>query len=223
VAPGATPATPGAGTPLGPRPLSTRQKEPVLRQQRPLAITDDEPQPATKTSRKILVALAQVGRPMSAAQIGLFTGLAHKGGAFAKALTDLRALSLIEGGASRIELTPHGRAELGEYAPLPEGHALFEFWCGKLGTTSEKILRALRKANHSMSSAALGEATGLSHTGGSFSAALTSLRKMDLIEGGGSGMRLSADLLRAIEPTVRVFDTTSGKTTRIDATKGTAR
>ncbi len=198
-------------------PARTPKTSPGPRAQKPLALVPEEPaaQP-TKTSRKILVALAQVARPMSAAQIGLFTGLAHKGGAFSKALTDLRADGLIEGGGASMVITAAGRAELGEYAPLPTGHALFEYWCKKLGTTAEKILRALRRADGPMSSAAIGEATMLSHTGGAFSASLTTLRKMDLIVGGSAGMRLSPELLHAIAPTIGVYDKSSGNSIRVN-------
>lgn len=205
-----------AGSDFSPTIVEEKPEPTRPRKQKPLTIVPDEPAPPTKTSRKILVALAQVGRPMSAAQIGLFTGLAHKGGAFSKALTGLRADGLIEGGGAAMTITAAGRVELGEYAPLPTGHALFEFWCRKLGATAEKILRALRRSEGSMSSAGLGEATMLSHTGGAFAASLTTLRKMDLIVGGSSGMRLSPELLHAIAPTIGVFDKTSGNSVRVN-------
>jgi hypothetical protein len=186
--------------------------------QRPLALADGQGTPAGfgKTTRKILVALAQLGRPSSAAQVGLLTGLSHTAGSFTKALADLRANDLIAGTGAAMTITPAGAAWLGEYAPLPEGHALFDFWCSKLGTTAEKILRALKKSRVAMSAEEVGVATALSHTAGSFTKALAELRRMQLIEGPGTGMRLSAELLLAIEPKVRVFDTTNGRTVRVN-------
>jgi len=116
----------------------------------------EAPEGLSKTQRKILVALAQLGRPVKMAQVGLFTGLSHTAGGFTQAVADLRRDALAEGPGSALEITGAGRAQLGEFAPLPTGHALFEFWCSKLGTTAEKILRALKSARHSMSAADLG-------------------------------------------------------------------
>lgn len=209
-APRASKAAPPASPP--PR----RESKPT-----PLPTDYEERVEVSKTEYKILVALAQVGRSLSSAQLGLFTGLAHKGGAFAKALTDLRADGMIVGGAKGMTITDAGVAQLGDFKPLPVGHALFEFWCNKLGTTAEKILRALKKSKLA-TGAELGAATELSHTGGAFAAALTSLRRMDLIKGGSVGMTLHPDFARAIEPTITVFDKSSGTSHRVDL-KGLTR
>jgi hypothetical protein len=45
---------------------------------------------------------------------------------------------------------------------------------------------------------------------------------MELITGGGSGMQLSPDFKRALEPTVGVFDRGSGVQVRVDS-KGNVR
>jgi len=172
--------------------------------------------------RRILVALAQFGRPMSAAQIGAYTGLAHKGGAFVKELARLRAEGCVEGPGGAVRITSAGLEELGDFEPLPIGIALFEFWCSKLGTTAEQILRALRRLEHA-SLDELGAETGLACRGGAFTKALAQLRKMELIVGRGSGMSLAPAFKAASAPTVGVFDTSSGKSVKIDARTGTVR
>lgn len=187
-----------------------------------LANDDAAPEGLTKTQRKILVALAQLGRPVKMAQVGLFTGLSHTAGGFTQAVADLRRDGLAEGPGAALEITPAGRVELGEFAPLPTGHALFEFWCSKLGTTAEKILRALKQARQPLSASDLGDTTNLSHTAGGFTQALADLRRMDLITGNGKSMTLSPDFKRALEPTIGIFDTGSGRQVRVDV-KGNAR
>jgi hypothetical protein len=174
----------------------------------------------TKTETKILTALAQAGHPLSAVQIGTRCGLSSKGGAFAKSLTDLRSSEFIEGGAARIAITDEGLEALGPYARLPDGPALFDYWCAKVGSTGAKVLVALRHRHRerlgSGSAAELGAATGLSHKGGAFAATLTKLRKLELIQGGGAGMELSPELQRAGEITIGVHDRQSGKTVHVD-------
>lgn len=195
------------------------------RDQKPLVITgaDDEPEGLSKTGRKILVALAQFDRSMNRPQLGVMTGLSATTGPFGVALAQLRRDGLIDGGGAAMTITARGRLEVGDYAPLPTGHALFEYWANKLGSTQAKVLRALRSSQESMSKADLGAATGLSHSTGPFGVALAELRRMQLIAGGGSGMQLSPDFRRAIEPTISVFDKGSGRTVKVDRATGHAR
>lgn len=174
----------------------------------------------TKTEAKILTALAQAGHALSSVQIGTRCGLSSKGGAFAKALTDLRSSEYIVGGAGKIQITDEGLEALGPYARLPEGRQLFDYWCAKVGGTGAKILVALRQRHRERlgpaSSAELGAATGLAHKGGAFAATLTKLRKLELIEGGGAAMVLSPDMQRAGEITIGVLDRQAGKSVRVD-------
>ncbi len=195
---------------------------PVPPAQRPLVLTDDDDvYRVGKTGRKILTALAQFFRPMTPEQIGFYTGLAHKGGSFVGELSALRQVGFIERGAKRYQLTQNGLAELGDYTRLPEGDALFEFWCQKLGLTAEKILRALKPERAGMTMAALGEATGLAHKGGSFIAAVTGLRKMQLVEKGGQIVKLTPDFRRMVAPVIGVFD--GHRTHKVDARTGHSR
>jgi hypothetical protein len=174
------------------------------------------------TRRKIMVALAQFGRPMNMPQLGIYTGLSHVTGSFKQEIARLRRDGCVDGPGSALVLTGTGRAELGEFAQLPEGSQLFEFWCSKLGGTAAQLLRALRKQQAPMSMAELGAAAALSHQTGSFKQAVAKLRRMDVIEGKGTALQLTSEIRRALEPTVRVFDTSSGQTHRMN-TKGHVR
>lgn len=206
-----------------------RAKEPAepkqKRESKPTPIpNDDETGELTKLGRKILVALAQVGGPLDRAQLGVMTGMSPTTGPFGVELARLRRQGLIDGGGKAMLITAAGRVELGEFTPLPTGHALFEYWTNKLGRPADKILRALRSAHgKALSREDLGAATGLSFGTGPFGVALALLRRMQLIKGGGKAMTLSPGFLRAIEPTIGVFDKASGKTVRVDARGGHAR
>jgi hypothetical protein len=169
------------------------------------------------TDRKILTALAQQGRALTTSQIGTLAGMSSGTGSFGQALARLRASNYAEGPGTALRITQAGFDVLGPFARLPEGYELFEYWCGKVGGTAAKILRALRASGEDMSSEELGEATMLSHTTGSFGQALAKLRRLELIEGGGDSMVLSDSLLQAIAPTIGVYNTKSGRTHRVRA------
>lgn len=211
-------------TPLPETPNRVAAAPAKLRESKPSRLPAiEETAGDNKMRRAILIALAQFGRPMAIAQIGIYSGKAHKGGAFAKAMAGLRDDECVEGPGSGNKITQKGFAELGDWARLPEGSALFEFWCSKLGSMEEQILRAVRRSHVPMSRAAIGEATEKSHTGGAFAKAMARLRKMELVGGSGEAVVLSPILRRAIEPTIGVYDKSSGNSVRVDARSGQAR
>lgn len=174
----------------------------------------------TKTETKILTALAQAGVALSLPQIGTRCGLSSGAGSFAQAIAALRSDGYVVGPGSALKITEDGLEALGPFARLPEGSALFDYWCAKVGGTGGKILAALRQRHRAREGAAsiadLGTATGLSHGAGSFAQALAKLRRLDLIEGPGSAVMLSAEMQRACEVTIGVFDRQSGKQVRVD-------
>lgn len=175
------------------------------------------------TRRKVLLALAQLGRPLNMDELAFFAGLSRTSGGLGQALADLRRDEEIEGPGAAMSILPAGLAELGEYTPLPTGHALFEFWARKLGGTCEKVIRSLRNASAPLDMDQLARETGLSRTSGGLGQALADLRKMRLITGGGKAMQLSPDFRRAIEPTISVFDKSSNRTVKVDRSTGHAR
>jgi len=197
---------------------------PKARKQKPLAVVDAEAQSEglTKTQRKILVALAQLARPLSSAQLAFWLGVSKGSGTIGQGLADLRRDGLINGPGSAVTINGAGLEALGEYAALPAGQALFLFWCQKLGGGAERVLRYLRPLHHPVSSADIADALGVSRGSGTVGQALADLRRMQLVTGPGSAVQLSPDFRRALEPTIGVFDMSSGRSVRVD-TKGNAR
>lgn len=189
--------------------------------QKPLDLSTADEMIIGTTARKILTALAQLNRSLSIQQIGIYTALSNKGGSFQAALRGLVNDGLVDKDARSYVITEPGRVALGDYAELPLGEPLFEFWCAKFGETSEKILRALRREPDSVSLLELGASTGLAHGGGSFQAALRALRKLELVTKHAGEYSLSVQFRRAIAPTINVFD--GKKTHKLDAHKGHAR
>lgn len=161
--------------------------EPVERAPRqkpiPLAVAEKPPRSREAsgdlngTDRKILTALAQQGRALTTSQIGTLAGLSSGTGSFGQAVARLRASGYAEGPGTALKITQAGLDVLGPFARLPDGYELFEYWCGKVGGTAAKILRALRASSEDMSSEELGEATMLSHTTGSFEEAQPHIRE----------------------------------------------
>lgn len=174
----------------------------------------------TKGETKILTALAQAGRALSTSQIGTRCGLSSGSGSFAQSIAALRADGYVSGPGSAVAITDDGLEALGQFPHLPEGSQLFDYWCHKVGGAGGKILSALRRRHRErggpMSAAELGTATGLSHGSGSFAQALAKLRRLDLVEGPGSGVVLSAEMQRACEVTIGVYDRQSGQTVKVD-------
>lgn len=174
----------------------------------------------TKSETKILIALAQAARPLTLAQIGTRCGLSSGTGPFAKAVAGLRASGFAVGPGSALQITAEGLEALGPFPRLPEGQALFEYWCQKVGSSGGKILRALRDRHRQQlgpaSLAELGAATGLSHGTGPFAKTLATLRRLELIEGPGTANVLTVEMQRAAEVTFAVHDRQSGRTVRVD-------
>lgn len=180
----------------------------------------DQADELTKTERKLLTALAQAGKRLSLVQIGVRTGLSHRGGSFNATMTRLSRAGCVVRFTDGVEITTDGLAALGTFARLPDGPELFDYWVAKAGTTSGKILSALRAGFRSGVSALtkeeIGESCGLSSGGGSFNAALTKLKRLELIRAYRGGFALSDELQQAAEPTVRVFNHATGQESKHD-------
>lgn len=201
-----------------------KQRAPRVRESNPSPLPKPDTESSPKMRRAILITLAQYGRAMTPEQIGIYSGKAHKGGAFLRALGDLKAENKVAGliGGKVLQITAAGFEELGDWARLPEGMALFEHWCGKLGEMAELILRCLLEYD-ARDAEEIGELINRAHKGGAFIRALSQLRKMQLVVSIGKKYALSPDLRRAVAPSVRVYNTATGHEHRVDAHKGHAR
>ncbi len=134
-------------------------------------------------ARLILIALAQAGKPRTAAYVGAAAELSSKSGTFGTYLGMLRSQGLVEGSGDALCITPAGIEALGDYEPLPTGEALVERWCQKVGGGAARILRCLAKAYpNAFTAEQVGAMADISHTSGTFGTYIGKLRTLCLIE-----------------------------------------
>ncbi len=134
--------------------------------------------------RKILTALAQHPAGRTKRQLAVLTGYAHNGGGFNNYLGSLKGKGFIDRAGDVVLITEAGEVALGDYAPLPTGRALFEYWCGQRGKAEREILRVLRaEFPEARPKAYVASKAGYQPDGGGFNNALGKLRTLDLVEG----------------------------------------
>lgn len=146
--------------------------------------------------KRIMIALAQCPNGLTSRQIGVRAGLSSRSGTFATYLGKLRSLGYIAGGrGGSIKITETGIASIGDYEPLPTGHALFQYWMRELGQSgAARILGALHSRPSGLSREAILEVTGMSNSG-TFATYMGKLRALDLIQKiSPSEFRASEDL-----------------------------
>jgi len=143
---------------------------------------------------RILVALAQQGRPTDQRRLSLLTGLSSRSGTWSTYLSSLRQSGYIEG-REALSITPAGLAALGSFEPLPTGPELIEYWRRRLGESGKRaIFDAVIDAYPShIDQEAVASAASLSARSGTWSTYLSELRGLGLIEGRGE-LRASEDL-----------------------------
>jgi hypothetical protein len=154
----------------------------------------------TKIERAILTVLVQRAKPTSERQLVALTGYKYTG-AFTGALADLRRAEFIQGPGRALTFTDLGQAELGgSVEPLPTGVALLEHWLGKLKKPIERriVLRLSETVDGTLDEASLLEAICSKYTG-SYTGAISKLRKLDLLEPRGAP-RLTREFLEAVRP-----------------------
>jgi uncharacterized protein len=146
----------------------------------------------SKAERTILTALAEEGKQLAIANIGIRGNYATNGGGFRNALGSLRSAGRVVG-SDPISITPEGYKALGSYTPLPKGRALLDHWKGRLGLAQRNILDLLWNVPGEHTVEAIARGTGYEPGGGGFRNALGQLRTLGLIEGKGE-LRLSRQI-----------------------------
>lgn len=197
------------GHPKEPKPR--RESKPT-----PIPVETDGGSDRSHTARKMLVALKQLGRPVTLIQLGFYARVSSQSSSFGKAIAELRRAELIDGPGDKLSLSAAGAAEIGEVAPLPERHELFNLLCQRLEPTAEAMMRALKGEHHGITLERLGEKANRSVTSSSFGKAIAKLRRLGFVEGPGSALMLSQELRLALEPTIGVHDMSSGRSVRVD-------
>lgn len=184
--------------------------------------TDSGQSEITEYERKILTVLAQAGKAQSAAQVGLKGRVSHTSGSFIAAIAALRRDDFVTGQSSALSITNEGLEALGPVPALPSGEELFAYWCEKMGAYCSKILTVLKHRHRQQRGPAtageVGESANVSHTSGSFIAAVAKLRRAELIVGASSALELSDEMKEAVDIRIAVFDRVAGVTRKVDRT-----
>lgn len=134
--------------------------------------------------RRMLIALAQRGAGLTKKQLAVRARLGVRTGTFAAYLSRLRSAGCAEERGDRIYITDIGVSALGDYEPLPSGRDLLEYWVQQLGGSGvSRMLRHLydqhpRRVTHKE----LAEAVNLNERTGTYSAYLSKLNTLELVD-----------------------------------------
>lgn len=148
--------------------------------------------------RKMLQALAQ-RHPLkyTRAQVGTLAGFTPSGGTFTTYFGTLKRAGFITETNGEVEITDNGLAYLGtDIPPAPSTTAeMLAMWRSRLKAGEAKMLDALVEIYPDpMTRAVLGDVTGFTHTGGTFTTYLGTLRRNYLIEVRGDQVKASPTL-----------------------------
>jgi hypothetical protein len=134
--------------------------------------------------RRVLTVLAHYPQGRNKKQIALLAGYSAGGGSFNAVLARMRSFDWIGGASGHYFITEAGKAALGYVEPLPTGTALRERWHHQLNTCESAILLALTGVYpQALTRAQIAAEAGYEARGGSFNAAISKLKTLDLVEG----------------------------------------
>ena len=151
--------------------------------------------------QRMLTVLAQHPEGCDRTQLAILARLSPKSGTYSTYIGTLRSSGWATSDGDRFLATSDGLRALGNYAPLPSGHALVAYWldwCGQGGR--RRILQVLIDAGpQGMTRDRLATAADLSPSSGTYSTYLGKLRSVGLVEG-RDRLTASATLLDAAQP-----------------------
>lgn len=188
--------------------------------QRPIPIVgtvndDDVPEGYSKVELRLLRTLVSLGGVASLALLGTCGGFAHKTGPVGTALAKLRRTGLLEGTTAALRVLPAGREVAGDVLPLPHGHKLLEFWCERIGSPGDKILRGLNQTHGTATIEEVGKLMGFAPRTGPVGTAIAKLRRIGFIEGSSKALNLTNAFQLAIGPHINIFDRATGRETLV--------
>jgi hypothetical protein len=162
-----------------------------------VTVSRDAGEPLPKAERAILTVLAQHQDGCEAGRLALLAGYRWSGG-FRNSLSALRTAGFMTGeNSGSMMITDQGIAALGDYDPLPTGHALIDYWLRhpSLGKCERAILEVLIEAHpKGLRADELAARTGYEWSGG-FRNALSALRTVGLLVGKNSAEMRAIDTL----------------------------
>lgn len=144
--------------------------------------------------RRMLVALAQAGRPLTDGQLAARAGMALSG-TFDKYLGQQRSAGQVEGPRDALAITPFGVSALGAYDPLPTGRDLQAYWLNYVsaGKQREMLQAALDAYPRTLTADELAHRAGMA-VSGTFDKYLGQLRTLQLLAGPRSALIASDEL-----------------------------
>lgn len=119
--------------------------------------------------------------------LGAATGYSHKGGGFARVLSHLSSLGLIEYGNGGVSLTQAGK----EVAPDVAGGSMLERLAPLIQPAHRKVIDALFGAGGTLSKEDLAQRTDYAASGGGFARVLSHLSGLEVISYGAGGVTLA--------------------------------
>ena len=188
-------ATASAGKPqvaAAPAPPSA----PRPQQERPAAACDARLGIATGLQTRIMIALAQYPAGLTKKRLAALAGSSLGSGSFSARLSELRKAGFAEETANGVAATAAGVAALGPFDPLPIGPALVGYWRQRTSAGLQRSIFEVLTSRYpaKLSLAELAEAAGSVPGSGSFSARLSELAKLGIIERDRSGAKAADEL-----------------------------
>lgn len=148
----------------------------------------------TPYRRKILQALCHYPSGRSLLQLAILSGYRMSGG-FNGAIASLKREHLIEGSGKNYTISATGKVAIGRVPPLPTGRELFAYWLANSDPYEAAILQFLRQSYpNPQTLEEVAQATNYKLSGG-FNGAIAKLRRLELIEGSGKALKISADMI----------------------------
>lgn len=172
---------------------------PPHRYSRAPAVADsDGPVTIKKGAREMLAALAvRHPTPLTRAQIGTLAGLSSTSGTFSDYLSSLRRAGYIEERGHQVVITDAGLGFLGPNMPrAPQTtDELVALWRNRFKKGARAMLdKLVEQYPRGLTREELGTAVEMSHSSGTFSDYLSSLRRAGLLDESDGAVRASPDL-----------------------------
>ncbi len=161
-------------TPNFPKPIEVERINEEL-------VVDDNPKPKAGAMKMLSWLAGAYPDFITKQRLSTLSGFAAKGGTFSEYLSALRRNRWIQTIGDKIRITDEG-LENSEAAEFPAGDQLIEMWSNKFKKGVAKMLKIIcDNYPNSISREELGEESGFSYTGGTFSEYLSKLRRNNLI------------------------------------------
>jgi uncharacterized protein len=138
-------------------------------------------------------------KPLTKQQIAALVGFSYKGGTFTTYLGELKRNAWLSQQGSLIAITPEGMAAVGEIQPISRKHEdILQLWVSKFRAGAGNMLTELANVYpDAITKEELGNRTGMSHTGGTFTTYLGELKRNGLIEVTGKMVKASPSSSRS--------------------------